>query len=31
MDMYAAVLEKDLLDPALGEEYKDNILVPRGT
>ena len=30
-DMYATVFKKDPLDPALGEKYKDSILVPGGS
>ena len=29
-DMYATVFKKDPLDPALGEKYKQCILVPGG-
>ena len=30
-DMYATVFKKDPLDPALGERYKNSILVPGGS
>jgi Zn-dependent oligopeptidase len=30
-DMYATVFKKDPLDPALGEKYKNSILVPGGS
>ena len=30
-DMYATVFKKDPLDPALGEKYKNSILLPGGS
>jgi len=30
-DMYATVFKKDPLNPALGEKYKDSILLPGGS
>jgi len=30
-DMYATVFKNDPLDPALGERYKNSILVPGGS
>ena len=30
-DMYATVFKKDPLDPALGDKYKNSILVPGGS